>query len=453
MRLHVWYLLNMGLTAPPKQATHVRSTMGAALSELASVSLTRYKAFRTEQQLEIRPITLLFGHNSVGKSAALRLCKVLSDAASYDPAGRFPGAVLNYSSEALRGATLKEIVHAGTPGSGLAFSIRWTDGVLYEFEIKQDVRGLGEIVASFSLGCPDSSYPFAASDPAANLYEVDCKGTQFSGEITFSGIRPTLSDEGWPSEVKAALAVVCERLVDLGGDVHWISAVRSQPPRVYMVEPGIQTTIKPDGTGTAEALRASWLMNDGVAEEVSEWLSRICGCKLSFASTDAEILLGRQWFPFNVTSVDGGSEIAVRDVGEGISQALPVITLCKLASKGRLGNHPVLAIEQPELHLHPKAITELANGLIECIKQDTPAKHIIETHSESFLLAIQVALLEGDIKPADVIVHWVSNDSDGATLTKIVFDDQGYPSTGWPAGVFREALEQARRVSELRLNR
>lgn len=422
------------------------------MTKLESVSLTRYKAFRVEQQLEVRPITLLFGHNSVGKSAALRLCKVLSDAASYDPTGRFPGAVLNYASEALRGATLKEIVHAGTPGGGLAFALRWADGIQYDFEIKQDVRGLGEIIASFALSIPGDSYAFVASDPDANLYETGDGDKLVSGVITFSGIRPNLVGEDWPDAVKAALSVVWERLKNLGEDVHWISAVRAQPPRLYMVEPGIQTTIKPDGTGTAEALRASWIMQDGVAEEVSEWLGRICGCKLSFASTDAEILHGRQWFPFNITAIDGGAEIAVRDVGEGISQALPVITLCKLASKGRLGNHPVLAIEQPELHLHPKAITELANGLVDCVAQNTPAIHIIETHSESFLLAIQLALLEGKMLPSDVIVHWVSNASEGATLTKIVFDDQGYPSAGWPAGVFRESLEQARKVSELRLN-
>lgn len=422
------------------------------LAKLAGIALTRYKAFRTEQNLDVRPITLLFGHNSVGKSAALRLCQVLSDAARYDPTGKYPGAILNYSSEALRGATLKEIVHGGTPGGGLVFSLRWEDGLNFGLEIKQDVRGVGEVVSSFIISNNDYKYEFSATDPSKNTFELTLDGATHSKYVSFAGIRPIEYSKSWPNKVKLAISDVCHRLSQFGRDVHWISAVRSQPPRAFMLQPGVEISIRPDGLGTAEVLRASSISSDGVADQVSEWLNKICGCRLSFSSLDGEVLHGRQWYPFNVNPEGSGVDLAVRDVGEGISQALPVITLCKLASNGNLGAQPVLAIEQPELHLHPKAITELANGIVDCLVLGTPATHIIETHSESFLLAIQIALLEGRIAPADVVVHWVSASSEGASLTKIEFDDRGYPSTGWPSGVFRESLEQARRVSELRFN-
>jgi predicted ATPase len=220
---------------------------------------------------------------------------------------------------------------------------------------------------------------------------------------------------------------------------------------MFTLEPGTRVRIDHNGSGVAEALRASAIMGDGVAGKVSDWLAAACNCELTFAATDGQVFQGREWFPFNVTPLGAGGPVAVPDVGEGIAQALPVITLCIQAAHGQLGESPVLALEQPELHLHPRASALLANAIANCVADGSPATHIIETHSENFLLAMQIALLEGKLKKDQLLVYWVQSNETGSSLRKIEFDEEGFPSDGWPEGVFREALDQAQRISQLRL--
>jgi predicted ATPase len=76
---------------------------------------------------------------------------------------------------------------------------------------------------------------------------------------------------------------------------------------------------------------------------------------------------------------------------------------------------------------------------------------VIETHAESMLIAVQIAIVEKRLKASDVIVYWLSYGENGSTLRQIHFDDQGFPQGGWPPGVFREVLNQSRRLSELRI--
>jgi predicted ATPase len=81
--------------------------------------------------------------------------------------------------------------------------------------------------------------------------------------------------------------------------------------------------------------------------------------------------------------------------------------LCHQARLGQLGDSPILAFEQPELHLHPAAAVHLADEVIACIAQGSQASHVVETHAESMLLSVQIAIVEGRIRP-DVVVYWVS---------------------------------------------
>jgi predicted ATPase len=183
---------------------------------------------------------------------------------------------------------------------------------------------------------------------------------------------------------------------------------------------------------------------------VSKWLEKTCQCTLSFAASDEAIAFNRRFFPFDVVTA-ADRHIAVRDVGEGVAQALPVVMLCHQARLGRLGPSPVLAFEQPELHLHPAASVHLADEIIACIAQGSEASHVIETHAESMLLSVQIAIVEGRIRPEDAVVYWVSADESATSLRPITFDKSGYAVGGWPQGVFRETLDQARRLAQLRI--
>ncbi|WKZ70021.1 MAG: AAA family ATPase [Melioribacteraceae bacterium] len=68
------------------------------------------------------------------------------------------------------------------------------------------------------------------------------------------------------------------------------------------------------------------------------------------------------------------------DIGVGISQVLPVIV------GALIQNESILAIEQPELHLHPAIQVELADLFISRVNEKADVIYLIETHSEHLML-------------------------------------------------------------------
>src|SRR3569623_479299 len=63
------------------------------------------------------------------------------------------------------------------------------------------------------------------------------------------------------------------------------------------------------------------------------------------------------------------------DVGYGNSQVIPVL----VAGYG-LDSNDTLLVEEPEIHLHPKAQAELGNFFVELLEKGVQS--IVETHSE-----------------------------------------------------------------------
>lgn len=80
--------------------------------------------------------------------------------------------------------------------------------------------------------------------------------------------------------------------------------------------------------------------------------------------------------PFQVNVDLGGSELLVSNVGYGVSQVLPIV----LESRRRTGAS-YISIQQPEVHLHPKAQASLGDFIYES-KKLTGNNFVIETHSD-----------------------------------------------------------------------
>ncbi|MGN2432628.1 AAA family ATPase [Pseudomonas syringae] len=111
-------------------------------------------------------------------------------------------------------------------------------------------------------------------------------------------------------------------------------------------------------------------------DEINKWLVDTCGRRIILDTLSQNVSNERTLIKLETISVsDNDTTSAIRvpilsDSGEGIAQALPVVTLCAQAANGDLGEFPIVLLEQPELHLHPKAIVILADFLVRCIKKN-----------------------------------------------------------------------------------
>jgi len=133
--------------------------------------------------------------------------------------------------------------------------------------------------------------------------------------------------------------------------------------------------------------------------------------------------------------------VSIADVGFGVSQALPVVVALHVAQQGQL-----VYLEQPELHLHPRAQERLAEVVADAGKRGVQV--VIATHSSLFLLGIQKLIAEGKLDTAEVRLHWFERDQKGVTqITTAEIDGDG--SFGdWPVDFGDVSLEAQSRYMD-----
>ena len=119
--------------------------------------------------------------------------------------------------------------------------------------------------------------------------------------------------------------------------------------------------------------------------------------------------------------------VNIADVGFGVSQVLPVLVALLAAERKQ-----VVYIEQPELHLHPRAQHRLAKILARAIAADI--RVVIETHSSILLRGIQTLVANGTLERGRVALYWFRQDpkSGRSVVSQAKLDAQG-AFGDWPA--------------------
>jgi hypothetical protein len=134
-----------------------------------------------------------------------------------------------------------------------------------------------------------------------------------------------------------------------------------------------------------------------------------------------------------------------RDVGIGISQVLPVLVMA-YASHNKL-----LAMEQPEIHLHPALQAELGDVFIESALGARKNTFILETHSEHLILRLMRRMRETfngketglpPIAPDDIAVLYVEPDGTRSVVREMPLNELGELVKSWPGGFFEEGLRE-----------
>jgi hypothetical protein len=184
-----------------------------------------------------------------------------------------------------------------------------------------------------------------------------------------------------------------------------LPGLRGTPERAYPI-----TGIKNQFPGTFDNYFASIIYNwhvtqDSRIEELNKYLqnlsltSKVTASRPNDVSIELQVGLSKDILE---TSVN------IADVGFGVSQVLPVLVALLIAEPGQL-----VYLEQPELHLHPRAQANLAQPLIDAANRGV--KVVVETHSDLLLTRIKTLVAEETIDPAKLILHWFSRGDDGIT--------------------------------------
>ena len=170
--------------------------------------------------------------------------------------------------------------------------------------------------------------------------------------------------------------------------------------------------------------------------EVYNALSKIRESESNLSGIQELVLLDRRM----------DTQVSHRDVGIGISQVLPVL-VSAYASKEK-----IIAIEQPEIHLHPALQAELGDLFIDSALGGNGNTLLLETHSEHIILRIlrriretaEGELPEGltPVTPNQVSVLYVEPGKEGSEVIHIPVNEDGEFERPWPRGFFAERARE-----------
>lgn len=216
-------------------------------------------------------------------------------------------------------------------------------------------------------------------------------------------------------------------------EMSYVGPLREAPRRVHVEGGSVAEGMGVRGERAARLLARDpdllWRVNAALKmleipyEVVSENLG---GTKLASALGELSALILRD--------KRSGVILTPGDVGFGISQILPVV-LQLLLSK-----NSIICIEQPEIHLHPRLQSRLADVIIASYRL-RGNQVIVETHSEHLLLRLQRRIRGGSLSSRDVGVLFVDRSEEGSFATQIQLDKSGQMKSAWPQGFFDERLE------------
>jgi len=155
-------------------------------------------------------------------------------------------------------------------------------------------------------------------------------------------------------------------------DLVWLAPIRTMPKRTY---DEVRLDFSPEGSHTPYLVRKI-LSSKSVAKAFKKKLEHIGKQSSLFESVTIRKYGQSATSPFELDIVIDKKALNINSVGYGVSQALPVIVELLHRKKNTL-----FAIQQPEVHLHPKAQAALGDLCYELAIQEGKG-FIIETHSD-----------------------------------------------------------------------
>ncbi len=422
---------------------------------LTQLHLQNFKAWRDTQPLPLRPVTLLLGTNSSGKSSLLQSLLLLKQTALSPDRSIHLNLGGDEVNDLFNFGDFDNVLTTGVEGEGRRFRLA------FQFQ-----RPASERV---TVGTFDCSYGKTSSGAVA-VQELLLATTGLRLRLIRrdrGAFSLMVGDESQPRgksrefSPERSIALPPEAIVALGAEgslaqdlslairrelegLRYLGPLRRKPERDYVWNKSSPGDIGSDGGKTMEALLASAFLKDTthgqVIDSVSGWLSRMKLAERIEArqvgrSTRYELVVHRHGVASNI-----------RDVGIGISQVLPVLTLAHFAPSGS-----TIILEEPEIHLHPLAQSVLAELFVE-ISKTRQVQFIVETHSEHLFRRMQTLMGRQSLGPADAAMYFVERGEHGNQISALDMDAYGRVKN-WPPGFFGDAVGETREQARLMFER
>ena len=232
------------------------------------------------------------------------------------------------------------------------------------------------------------------------------------------------------------LEAVDQHVADFVDRVAYLAPLRATAARSYRMQDLSVNDVDPDGKNLAMFMRS---LSKERLESFAAFTRGHLGfeSKIEVSGLHAEIL---------VKEPGSDRHINLVDIGFGYTEVLPLMailwsTCCREPTNG---NKPasLLAIEQPELHLHPAHQAKLATVIAGAWRTSRDAgrevKIMVETHSEGLVNKMGDLVRDGTIEASDVQIVFFDQDPETRETAIVLtgYTKDGALNDAWPFGFF-----------------
>jgi predicted ATPase len=394
---------------------------------ITRISVQNFKGLEN-LTVDFSKLNLFVGENGTGKSSIVHALGILKR--SLGTSG------INTDLPYLNLGPLQEIVPAGKTAlieveGKLAVDLNPLVAPATEFNLKVaiDVQGLSDYSTKISFPTEITNtytrYGFSKVEPT---------------QLEFSGVTYNLNPT---SEIGGGFAVGGYavpsgpdqyRLLQLGRDIAkslmQLSTVISQAlSRTYVVPPlrGLTepaSTLLPSVTQElnpreglpqmgAALVSNLTLLEPKIMDKIRSWMKETVN-----VDVDLRIIQGPQ---IKVLNPDRGTSL----VNEGFGSNQLIFIFEEIA---RSEDDSFVAVEEPEIHLHPKAQFKLGQLMSKLAKENRQI--LLITHSEHIVSGVLTSVRQGVLKPEDVSIWFFRKEGEKISATKAEVDEQGKTSEG-----------------------
>jgi AAA15 family ATPase/GTPase len=425
-----------------------------------SISVSNFKSLKNLFDFELKPLTIITGLNSSGKSNILEAISFFGQASRLTKikpseniniyityregdVKRYPIDVINYISYRqieTHNIMLKIVINANKKTSDFIFNEMSNSNVLMETLFEETHEGIDTIGYSYIFNLSNRNYSQEIYLNNKILIKVDLMQgqqttvsypTELTGRVTIQSADSILN----PRVFRSSTHPILDFISNIAEFI--INEIKYKTSGIYYLS-GERGTINPEynlPSGRNKLNIPTWVGHKG--EHLIEILSRcqtrrpnrfslISKWAQKFGLSQLRAGLGELLFEANYRDDILNAQLNSTLAGLGTRQILAIITQLFWSKEG-----DTILIEEPETSLHPENQVLLYDLFSEAIMQ---GKQIIcSTHSPFFVLALSKIIKDGKMNIDDILVYHIKKGKKGTEYDVLELNDKGFIVGGIPS--------------------